>query len=163
PGRRLGISCFGIQPLCDRTNPTHRWRYFHWCYPGHGGKTHYLGTELRLGTNHRCPATAWSQVDLQLGGLAYLAAYLAVVACVTLGSDSVLVSRHGEISWRQERQIKIQIARRPVAHSPDVPVLSTPPCQQDVLGNAAVKDSGLIPYRRYRTKEIHDFWLSQVV
>ena len=92
-----------------------------------------------LGMNASGPAAAGSQGDLQFCWLWSLAWSLFVVAGHAVGVDSVLVRFHGEISGRQEGEIDFQLARRPVGHRADVPVVAAAARDHDVFADLRVE------------------------
>src|SRR6266478_3968698 len=95
--------------------------------------------------NSRGPASAGGQWKLDLGGSIHLDGRLLIVARLAVGIHSVLVSVHGEVSFRQERQVDFEIARRPVGHGPDIPVVAVSPRDNYVLCNARIEQFSFVP------------------
>src|SRR5260370_8643098 len=77
-----------------------------------------------------------------------------VVAGHAICVHAVLIRFHLEISFRQERQVNLQIACRPIRHRTHVPVSAVSSRHCHILANSPFHSSCLVPRGRPRPSQL---------
>src|SRR5881396_847792 len=83
------------------------------------------------------PAAALREMDLEAPCSVDVALRARVVAGPAVGVDAVRVGIQLEAALGQEREVDLQVARRPVRHRSDVPVAAVAARHRDVVADLA--------------------------